>query len=273
MNPLERLLLLLSHEEAAASSSDDGFDRQLIEQQITDDFPGLLNALEGRRIVDFGCGLGHQAVVLAHHGAEVLALDIDPAFLAQGRRLAALEGVEDRIRFAAAPLDADLGTYDGVLSINSMEHFSEPESILGSMVSLLRPGGQLLVSFNPTWYSPWGAHMHFFTKVPWVHLIFPESTVMAVRARYRDDGASRYEDVRGGLNRMSVAKYERLLESIGVETTRLQMIGVRGIGAFSRIPLLRELLVPKIVSESQRTEKSGIPLRAAGEPRALSAEG
>lgn len=273
MNPLERLLLFLSHEEAAESSSDDCFHRVLIEKQITDDFPDLLSSLNGRRFVDFGCGLGHQAIVLAQHGAEVLALDIDPAFLECGRRLAALEGVEDRVRFADTPLDSDLGTYDGVLSINSMEHFSEPESVLSSMVSLLKPGGELLVSFNPTWFSPWGAHMHFFTKIPWVHLVFPESVVMAVRARYRDDGAMKYEDVRGGLNRMSVAKYERLLESIGLKTTRLQKIGVKGIGAFGKIPILRELFVPKIVSESLRTDRSGIPLLASREPRALSAEG
>ena len=41
--------------------------------------------------------------------------------------------------------------------------------------------------------------MDGITKLPWVNLLFPERVVLAVRSRYRTDGATRYEDCGGGL--------------------------------------------------------------------------
>lgn len=260
MKPLEWILLRFCQREEEGPAAEVGFDPPLVSQRIERDFPGLLARIEGKRIVDFGCGEGYQAVTFALQGAEhVLALDIDHASLGTARRTAVSHDVDDRIRFATEARTQDHGSYDFVISINSMEHFSDPEAVLASMISLLKPGGCLLVSFDPTWYSPWGAHMHFFTRIPWVHLLFPESTVMKVRSRYRDDGAARYEEVRGGLNRMSIARFERLMSTAGVATTSIDRIGVKGIRAFARIPVLRELLVPKIVSQSIRIERTDIP--------------
>lgn len=248
----ERLLLLLSRPpDALVEAGDEADDPEEAATGLLRDFPDLPDRIRGKRIVDFGCGVGRQAVALALLGAaQVLALDIDQDFLAAGRLLAEEHGVAQRIRFATAPLRDDLGAQDMVVSINSMEHFSAPAAILATMASLLRPGGRLLVSFSPTWYSPWGAHMHYFTRVPWVHLLFPESVVMSVRSRYRDDGARRYEEVRGGLNRMSVNRFERLLAASGLTSVRMEKVGVRGIRAFARVPVLRELLVPKVICES-----------------------
>ena len=79
------------------------------------------------------------------------------------------------------------GGFDIVLSHNSMEHFGDPARILDVMKSALKPDGRLYITFGPPWYAPYGSHMHFFTRVPWVNLLFSERTVMAVRARYRND--------------------------------------------------------------------------------------
>jgi len=252
MNPLEWLLLRLSHAEETSLNAGPDFDFDAVCRRLLNDFPELPNWIRGARVLDFGCGHGLQAVAFAKLGADhVLALDINEDSLASGRREAVRNGVQDRVEFAVKPSADDLHRYDIVFSLNSMEHFSDPDAVLQTMASLLKPEGRLLVSFDPTWYSPWGAHMRFFTDVPWVHLLFPESTVMAVRARYRDDGARRYEDVRGGLNKMSVARYERLLAASGLRTTAMRKVGIRGIRAFATIPVLRELLVPRIISVSR----------------------
>lgn len=216
--------------------------------------PDLDSMIAGRTIVDFGCGIGRQAVAMADSGAaEVLGLDIDEEYLSRGRSMAEDAGCESRVRFCMAPCDSDLKRYDLVLSLNSMEHFGEPAVALTQMISLLRPGGRLLISFDPTWYSPWGAHMHFFCRLPWVHLIFPESTVMRVRSRYKSDGAKTYESVPGGLNRMSVRRFEKLLADSALDVLDLRLIGIRNIGIFGRIPILRECLVPKVVLLAERT--------------------
>ena len=42
------------------------------------------------------------------------------------------------------------------------------------------------------------------TKYPWAHVLFSENTIMAVRKLYKNDNASRFEEVEGGLNQMTI---------------------------------------------------------------------
>lgn len=209
--------------------------------------PGLATRILGRRVLDFGCGRGFQAVALATAGAgEVVALDTNEKLLATGREWAVKQRVEERVRFTAALGAEDEGSFDVVTSQNSMEHFPDPAAVLQAIRRALRPGGELLLTFSPPWFAPYGAHMHYFTSVPWVHLLFSERTVMAVRSRYRHDGATHYEEVEGGLNRMSVAKFERLVRDSGLELSWRRYVAVKRIPIVTAIPGLRELFVNEV---------------------------
>lgn len=53
-----------------------------------------LEPLEGRTLLDCGCGKGHTSVMLAKHGASVTAFDTSEADLATARGLAEANGVE-----------------------------------------------------------------------------------------------------------------------------------------------------------------------------------
>ncbi len=209
--------------------------------------PDLEARIGGRRVLDFGCGRGFQAVALATAGAgAVVGLDTNERLLATGREWAVTQRVEDRVRFTAALGSADEGSFDVVISQNSMEHFPDPGAVLQAIRRALRPGGVLLMTFSPPWFAPYGAHMHYFTPVPWVHLIFSERTVMAVRGRYRQDGATRYEEVEGGLNRMSVAKFERLVRDSGLVMTWRRYVAVKRVPVVTAVPGLRELFVNEV---------------------------
>ena len=85
--------------------------------------------------------------------------------------------------------------------------------ILDQLHELLAPGGRLLISFGPPWKNPFGCHTRYFCRWPWIHLLFAEETILAVRALYRDDGARRFEDVEGGLNRMTLARFQQLVDA------------------------------------------------------------
>lgn len=232
-------------------------------------FPELKSMIAGRRLLDFGSGEGMQAVALAQCGArEVTGVEINPAGRERGAELAALHGVGDRVRFVTSVDEVEPGYYDACISLNSMEHFDEPLLRLQEMRACLRPGGLLLVTFAPPWYAPYGAHMAYFTKVPWVHLLFPEEAVMAVRSRYRSDGARRYEDVPGGLNRMSVARFERLVAAAGLEVVARRDAAVRGLPGLTRLPLLRELATNRVtavlrVPECTESTESGCGISPA----------
>jgi len=210
-------------------------------------FPDFLPSIAGKEILDFGCGEGRQAVAMACSGATyVWGLDVSRRLLISARSLALEVGVEKQVDFTDRLEARFRARFDIVISQNSMEHFPDPAKALEEMKSALKPDGRLLITFGPPWLAPFGSHMHFFTKVPWVHLIFSEKTVMAVRSHFRHDGATRYEDVEGGLNKMTAGRFERLVSSGGMQILYKKYECVKGINILARVPLTRELFINRV---------------------------
>ncbi len=98
------------------------------------------------RALDVACGRGGVAVWLARRGLTVDAVDVAPAGLAAGARLAAAWGVAERVRWIAHDLDAGLpeacaGPYDVVVC----QLFRDPDRY-GDLAAALAPGGLLAVT-------------------------------------------------------------------------------------------------------------------------------
>jgi SAM-dependent methyltransferase len=211
------------------------------------EFPDLSTLVAGKRVADFGCGTGEQAIALARdEGCDVVGIDSNPATLARANARAAAQPVKGRVRFVEGVTPDIEGTFDVVISQNAMEHFPDPDQVVSLMTRLVRPGGVLLVTFGPPWYAPFGSHMHYFCKVPWLNLLFSERTVMNVRSRYRNDGARRYVDVESGLNQMSLAKFERVVARAGVQVRHRHYGCVKGLDFLGKLPVVRELFVNQV---------------------------
>ena len=90
-----------------------------------------------RRVVDFGAGNGRFAVALRERGLDVTAVEPD-ALLRESIRL---RGVP-----AVAGL-AELGErrFDGVYSVNVLEHLPDDAAALAAFRALLAPGGRVFV--------------------------------------------------------------------------------------------------------------------------------
>lgn len=240
----ERLLLLLSHPPDAASHEEGSLETAL--SLLTSSFPGFESDIAGKRILDFGCGDGFQSAAMALRGADhVLGLDTNPPTLQRARDLAISLGLST-VAFGEKLQAGHRGAFDIVISQNSMEHFPDPAAILEEMKSALKPGGKLLITFGPPWLSPCGSHMSFFTPVPWVNILFSESTVMRVRSRYISDGATCYEEVGGGLNRMTVGEFERLVRQCGLRLAYRRYQCIKGLDFLAALPAARELFVNHI---------------------------
>jgi SAM-dependent methyltransferase len=168
---------------------------------------GLWTRIVGRTVLDFGCGVGLEAVELAQRGARrVIGLDIQEPMLEQARRHARNSGEHERCTFTSrSPERADV-----IVAIDSFEHFSDPAGVLRQMAEVLAPGGSVLVSFGPTWYHPLGGHL--FSVFPWAHLVFTERALIRWRSTFKQDGATRFSQVAGGLNRMTIRRFVRLVE-------------------------------------------------------------
>jgi SAM-dependent methyltransferase len=207
-------------------------------------FPDFMGIIVGKEILDVGCGTGYQSVALARGGAKyVLGIDKNQKVLKKAQDLARELGLGEQVEFADKLEDRFRGRFDIVISQNSMEHFGDPVSALSEMKTALNQDGKLLITFGPPWFSPHGSHMPFPNKIPWVNILFSERTVMNVRACFRDDGAARYEEVESGLNKMTVAKFERIISDSGMKIQYRRYDCVKGLNFLGKPPLIRELFI------------------------------
>lgn len=251
MSLAERLLIALSRRPEAGDDpiarSEWTVDNGL--SLLSEVFPKFTQRVIDKVVLDFGCGFGYQSIALAHAGARmVVGVDTNPRTLEHAVRLAGSLHVTGRVQFRPNIPPAMLGNFDMVISQNSMEHFPDPSRTIGEMSAALTPDGRILVTFGPPWHAPYGAHMFFFTRVPWVNLFFAETTVMTVRRRYRNDGATRYEDVESGLNKMTVTKFERIVSAAGLEVEFARYDCVKHLPLIDRVPKLRELFINRVSS-------------------------
>ncbi len=108
---------------------------------------GLVDAVPSAgRALDVACGRGGVAVWLARRGLTVDAVDIAPAGLAAGARLAAAWGVAGRVRWIAHDLDAGLPAgCAGPYAVVVCQLFRDPARY-ADLAAVLAPGGLLAVT-------------------------------------------------------------------------------------------------------------------------------
>jgi SAM-dependent methyltransferase len=247
----ERVLLALSRDPDAPDYPEgrQTWDADSALSLLTGVCPDFLDRIQGRRVMDYGSGFGWQVVACVQKGAAfAFGVDIDAEGLGESAELAKAEAVESRVAFGRQVPPALYGTFDLVFSQNSMEHLTDPDYALREMVRAVKPTGRILITFGPPWFAPYGSHTNFFTRLPWVNILFLERTVMSVRSRFRSDGATRYVDAPRGPNKMTVARFDRLLRAHGFIEERRDNGCVKGLDSLGKIPVLRELFINHITA-------------------------
>lgn len=102
-------------------------------------------ALDGRRVLDVGCGGGLLAEALAVRGGHVTGIDLGAAALEVARKHAAAVGLAiDYRRAASAELAASApGGFDVVTCMELLEHVPDPAALVADCARLVRPGGDV----------------------------------------------------------------------------------------------------------------------------------
>jgi SAM-dependent methyltransferase len=187
----------------------------------------IFNRIAGKVIIDFGCGEGTDAVEMARSGAKrVIGIDIREDVLQIARQKAISAGVQNTCLFVSSTKElADI-----VVSLDAFEHFADPAGILRGMNALLQPVGEVLVSFGPTWYHPLGGHL--FSVFPWAHLIFSEKALIRWRSTFKEDGATRFSEVAGGLNQITIAKFGELIAGSPFRFASLELVPIKKFRRF-----------------------------------------
>lgn len=229
MTPLGWLPLSLQYKiiksvapaEPAHVAGEDSWDERKLRTLLGDSF---FSKIIGKTVVDFGCGEGRQSVQMAKAGAgRVYGLDIQAQYLEAARQEAQRQGCGDICEFREQLPDSIRA--DVVVSIDSFEHFGHPEAVMLEMKRIMKPAALLMVSFGYPWYHPLGGHL--FSVFPWAHLVFSEEALIRWRSDVRDDGATRFEEVAGGLNQMTIKRFERIARGSGLALEKLEVIPIR----------------------------------------------
>jgi SAM-dependent methyltransferase len=104
-------------------------------------------ALQGRRVLDLGSGMGGTSVALGLAGAAPLAFEYNRAYcdiirLRAGRYdlgLPVVNGAGEHLPFANAGFDL-------VIAWDVVEHVQDPKLLLAELARVLRPGGRALLT-------------------------------------------------------------------------------------------------------------------------------
>ena len=108
------------------------------------DWIDRLAGLQGKRVLDVGCGGGILSDSMARRGAEVLGIDLAsrPLKVAQLHALEAGTPDIDYREVAVETLAAEQPeSFDVVTCMEMMEHVPEPASVVAACARLLKPGG------------------------------------------------------------------------------------------------------------------------------------
>jgi 2-polyprenyl-6-hydroxyphenyl methylase/3-demethylubiquinone-9 3-methyltransferase len=105
-------------------------------------------SLNGKRVLDIGCGGGLAAEAMSKCGAQVTGIDLGASTIA----IAELHALESGLKIAyhqeAAEAHAakHANFYDVVTCLEMLEHVPDPTSVIQAVVSLVRPGGDVFFS-------------------------------------------------------------------------------------------------------------------------------
>ena len=173
-------------------------------------------------VIDFGCGDGEDAVEVAARGAKrVIGVDIRERALANARKRAEARGVSDVCVFTTQTDEKA----DVILSLDAFEHFDDPAEILRIMRRLLKDDGCIIAAFGPTWYHPLGGHL--FSPFPFAHLIFTEKSLIRWRSDFKTDGATRFREAEGGLNQMTIRRFQAIVAESDFKFAEFEPVPIR----------------------------------------------
>lgn len=181
---------------------------------------------------------------------------------------------------AAMPFPDD--AFDVVISVHTFEHLDDPWEALNECARVVRPGGRVLLRFPP-YHSAWGAHLDSWIRLPWCQVFFSERTIINVVNRLETSQRLNEQfaefarlDLRGlkslpHVNRLTLREFRAMLRHLPLRVAHLKLLpaayrflaqrGMEGpflkrltvkalaltLRALTRVPLLQELVVTKIV--------------------------
>lgn len=138
---------------------------------LSPEYPfSLLGDLEGKRVLEIGCGNGGNAVMLALKGATVVGIDISSRAVAAARERASRHGVGDRVRFLCTPLEAYLESsrerFDIIYGQAVLHHLLPVlDPVMAGLLRLTAKGARFICS-EPVSMARWLRRLRLLLPIP-----------------------------------------------------------------------------------------------------------
>lgn len=105
----------------------------------------LLGDVEGKTVLDFGCGAGENIVPLAERGAHVIGLDVSPELVDLARRRLDAAGLKADLRVGSAyATGLPDGSVDAIFCISLIHHL-DISQVGPEMLRVLAKGGRIIL--------------------------------------------------------------------------------------------------------------------------------
>src|SRR5450432_1490535 len=125
--------------------------------------------LEGKLVLDVGCGMGRFAEVATRWGARVIGVDLSAAAEVAAKNLADREFTAFQSDAFALPFAPE--SFDVIYSIGVLHHTPDCEAAVKALDKYLKPGG-LLVVWLYSGYNKWYRFSDFWRR--YTHKMKPE---------------------------------------------------------------------------------------------------
>lgn len=101
--------------------------------------------LSQSNILDIGCGGGILCEGLAHFGAHVTGLDVEPGAIKAANQHAREQNLQ--INYVCEPVETfNHQTFDAITCLEMLEHVEQPEVVIAAASRLVKPGGYVFLS-------------------------------------------------------------------------------------------------------------------------------
>lgn len=216
-------------------------------------------AVEGRNVLEAGCGEGGNLLPFARRGCRVTGVDVSELRIRQASSFFSREGA--RGEFVCADIlgyDAGGRRFDVILLHDVIEHVACKAALLARLRRLLAPGGVVFVAF-PAWMMPFGGHQQIarsrvVSHVPFLHLL-PSGWYRRLLSLFGEDAFTVNELMSIRATRITVEGFGRLADMAGFKVAdrllwlvnphydiKFGLRPVRLCRALSGIPYLRDFM-------------------------------
>ena len=148
-------------------AEDYGRDVDWVEEIHNRDLAALL-PLEGKKVLDVGCGTGRRALSLFSRAAKLTAIDSSKGMVKTAKEVLSAMPQAEVLELDMENSGLPKGEFDAVIAVSVMHHVRNAEAVVRNIVDSMAPGGRLVIIDAVTGQS-WLTALRYYLEMLSMH--------------------------------------------------------------------------------------------------------